>query len=371
MGASAVKGLANGILLTATLLLAGVTILASFAGRYHPAEATFIPLLGVALPFLLVINLAAALVLLLLRRGAFLIHLLAIGANWSYLTTVFQSGNQPIIVPEGPTLTVATYNVHSFGHEFTGYSCKQLAAYLEEQQTDIICFQEFSGNQSFTLDSICRTLQHWKYQYVPQSEGHLPLAVFSLHPIRNPELICFPETANCSMVCDVEAPGGTVTLFNCHLQTTSVSQKRTTWTRELDNGDTRRKLETTQEAAETLHGNLKKRAVQTDSLCQRIRATEYPVILCGDLNSMPSSYTYYTLSQLLSDSFVEAGSGYMYTFRGAWRLLRIDYSFHSAKLRAIECFSPRQELCSDHNPVITRFQYNPIPESALDQEEGR
>ena len=169
------------------------------------------------------------------------------------------------------------------------------------------------------------------------------------------------------MMADIEAPGGTVTLFNCHLQTTSISQRRTTWAREMDYGDTKQKIQTTQEAAETLHGNLKKRAQQVDSICQRIRQTEHSVILCGDLNSLPSSYTYRTLSNLLTDAFQEAGSGYMYTYRYAWRLLRIDYTFHSSRLRATECFSLTQELCSDHNPVITRFQYNPIPESALSE----
>lgn len=367
MGQSAVKGLAKGILLIVTLLLAAITILASFAGKYHPAESTIMPLLGLALPFLIVANGVIVFLFLIMRKVHFLIPLLAIAANWNYLTTIFQYNNHPIIVADAPTLTVATYNVHSFGHEFTGYSCKELARYFEERQVDVICFQEFSGNQAFTTDSILNAFSHWPHRYLPQSDGHLQLALFSLYPLKQTEHLLFPESANCSMMADIEAPGGTVTLFNCHLQTTSISQRRTTWSREMDYGDTRQKIQTTQEAAETLHGNLKKRAQQVDSLCQRIRQTEYPVILCGDLNSLPSSYTYRTFSTLLTDAFKEAGSGYIYTYRNAWRLLRIDYMFHSSHLRATECFSLTQELCSDHNPVVTRFQYNPIPESALQE----
>lgn len=365
MGQSAVKSLTRGILLILTLLLAATTILASLAGRYHPSESTFMPLLGLALPFLLLANALVLVVFLLMRKVQSLIPLLAILANWSYLTTIIQFNNHPIIVANAPTLTVANYNVHSFGHEFTGYSCKELARYLEEQQVDVVCFQEFGGNQAFTTDSILSAFSHWPHRYIPQADGHLQVALFSLHPLSHQEHLLFPETANSSMMVHVEAPGGTVTLFNCHLQTTSISQRRTTWSREMDYGDTRQKIQTTQEAAETLHGNLVKRAFQVDSLCQRIRQSEHPVVLCGDLNSMPSSYTYRTFSTLLTDAFQEAGSGYMYTFRYAWRLLRIDYSFHSSRLRAIECFSPRQELCSDHNPVVTRYQYNPIPEEAL------
>lgn len=364
MGQSAVKGLAQFITSSLVLILAGFTIAASFAGTYHPAENTFMPLLGMALPVLLLVNLVLAVLLLLMRKGLFLIPVLAIAANWNYLNTVIQFNNKPIVVTDAPTLTIATYNVHSFGHEFTGFSCKELARYLEEQKVDVVCFQEFEGNQAFSIDSIYAAFSHWPHRYVPVAPEHLQLAVFSLHPLKHTEHILYPESANCSLMCDVEAPGGTVTLFNNHLQTTSVSQRRTTWAQGLDYGDTRKKIETTQDAAETLHGNLVKRAAQIDSLCQRIHTTEHPVIFCGDLNSLPSSYSYHQLSQLLTDAFLDSGSGYMYTIRGGWHLLRIDYIFHSSRLRSIETFSPRQELCSDHNPVIARLQYNPIPVSS-------
>ena len=83
MGQSAVKSLTRGILLILTLLLAAFTILASLAGRYHPAESTFMPLLGLALPFLLLANALVLVVFLLMRKVQSLIPLLAILANWS------------------------------------------------------------------------------------------------------------------------------------------------------------------------------------------------------------------------------------------------------------------------------------------------
>ncbi len=367
MGKNAIKGLSFGILNVIMVLLAVATILGSQAGHFHPDEYTLIPLLGLALPFLLVANLGLALCLLLMRRLSFLLPLLVIGACWNYLTAVYQRGNKPLVFSSDPTLTLANYNVHGFGHEFTGYSCKEMAAYFEAEQVDVICFQEFYGNQSFTLDSIHAALRHWPYRYIPDAKPYLPLAVYSRYPLTHTELITFPKSFNSSLTCNVQAPGGTVTLFCCHLHTTSISQRRTTWARELDYGDSRQKLQTTQDAAETLHENMAIRAMQTDSLCQRIRQANHPVVLCGDLNSLPSSYTYHTFSTMLTDAFKEAGHGYMYTFRYASRLLRIDYLFHSARLRAVDCFSPRQELCSDHNPVITRLQYNPPSKEVFDQ----
>ena len=55
----------------------------------------------------------------------------------------------------------------------------------------------------------------------------------------------------------------TIRLINNHLQTTSVSQKRRKWERELATDDTRREVQAAKDAAGTLHENFMKRATQT------------------------------------------------------------------------------------------------------------
>ena len=68
------------------------------------------------------------------------------------------------------------------------------------------------------------------------------------------------------------------------------------------------------------------------------------------------SYTYHHLRKTLKDGFRTAGNGYMYTYRYAKRMLRIDYIFHSPSLKGIEYYSPDLDLCSDHNPVIMEVE---------------
>ena len=65
-----------------------------------------------------------------------------------------------------------------------------------------------------------------------------------------------------------------------------------------------------------------KRAFQTDSICQLATASPHPVLVCGDFNSLPSSYTYHRLSESLKDGFKTGGHGYMYTVNitGLWSL---------------------------------------------------
>ena len=370
MGKTAVKGLFHLILIATTFALAVVTIIASRSGHYHPENSTIMPLLGLAVPVLLVSCLIVALCWALARRKWAFVTLAAFFFNWEYLTAVIRFGS-PQEVPATESapyrqsknsgyLTVATYNVHNFGNEITGYSCKQIAKYMQQQHVDVLCFQEFGENKHFTADSLRRALSHWQYAIIPADDsirGILPIAVFSRYPLVGGRFITYPHSANCSMLCDIILNTDTIRLLNNHLQTTSVSQNRKKWERELATDNTRREAQAVQDAAETLHENFVKRAFQTDSICQLATASPHPVLVCGDFNSLPSSYTYHRLSESLKDGFKTGGHGYMYTYRYGKRMLRIDYAFHSPELECTDYYSPNLDLCSDHNPVIFTVKY--------------
>lgn len=368
MGKSAVKGLFHIILIVATFLLAAITIVAAFSGSYEPADSHIMPLLGLGVPVLLICNLIVALCWAFAGKKWAFVPLVAILCNWGYLSSVIQFRSARRLPPTISTfrsdpkghLTVATYNVHNFGGEITGYSCKEIAKYMKQNRVDVLCFQEFGDNQYFPMDSIRKVLSHWKYSLIPADDsirGILPIAVFSRFPIANERFITYPQSANCSMVCDVVLGADTVRLLNNHLQTTSVSQNRRKWQRELATDNTRREAQAVQDAAETLHENFVKRAAQTDSICQLALRSPHPVVVCGDFNSLPSSYTYYQLSDILKDGFKTCGHGYMYTYRYGKRLFRIDYVFHSPEIEGINYFSPDLDLCSDHNPVVMSMKY--------------
>lgn len=370
MGKAAVKGLIHLILIIATFVLAITTIVASRSGHYHPAESTVMPLLGLAVPVLLLCCLITSLCWVLARKKWAFVPLIAFLFNWEYLTAVIRFGSAGEIPPSAlaqnrqgkPSgyLTVATYNVHNFGNETTGYSCKEIAKYMQQQHVDVLCFQEFGGNRRFPADSLRRVLSHWQYTLIPAGDsvrGILPIAVFSRYPLAGGRFITYPHSANCSMTCDIVLGTDTLRLLNNHLQTTSVSQNRKKWERELATDNTRREAQAVQDAAETLHENFVKRAAQTDSICHLAIASPHPVLVCGDFNSLPSSYTYYQLSEILKDGFKTGGHGYMYTYRYGKRLLRIDYAFHSPELDCIDYRSPSLDLCSDHNPVLFTVKY--------------
>ncbi|WP_462362011.1 exonuclease/endonuclease/phosphatase family protein [Parabacteroides johnsonii] len=64
-----------------------------------------------------------------------------------------------------------------------------------------------------------------------------------------------------------------------------------------------------------MKSNYLKRAEQADMICAEIERSPYPVLVCGNFNDTPTSYTYHRTRESLIDSFRDCGSGYQYTFR--------------------------------------------------------
>lgn len=86
-----------------------------------------------------------------------------------------------------------------------------------------------------------------------------------------------------------------------------------------------------------------------------IKKSPYPVILAGDFNSVPNSYEYYTISDILQDCFLEAGNGFSTSFHDYKFPIRIDYIFSSKELKPLSYKVDRTRKLSDHYPVMATF----------------
>ena len=97
-----------------------------------------------------------------------------------------------------------------------------------------------------------------------------------------------------------------------------------------------------------------KRASQAEIISKHIRNSPYPVVVCGDFNDVPVSYSYRTMKKNLNDSFVEAGKGIGTTYMGKFPSFRIDFIFHSKEIKCLNFDIPNVKL-SDHFPVTSKF----------------
>ena len=76
-----------------------------------------------------------------------------------------------------------------------------------------------------------------------------------------------------------------------------------------------------------------------------------PVIVCGDFNDTPVSYTHHAFNQILKDAFVEAGNGLGISYNRNRMYVRIDHILTSKDMEVHDCQVDKSIKASDHYPI--------------------
>lgn len=279
------------------------------------------------------------------RRWAW-ISFLGFGLHIGNLHAIYQFPKGETKEGEGIPLTVVTYNTHNF---YNGKNCLPEAMdYLKGLDADLFCTQEGPVPEFTPEDTIQKYFSDWKYRYMNTEAGYSSVSIFSRYPIRKVEPVYYDTIPAVTLIADIEVEGRTIRLLNNHLQTTSVNLYRDSIQHPIHEES---RIEAMKQLLFSLKDNFQRRVRQADRIRSEIEKSPYPVIVCGDFNDTPASYTYHRIKGNLIDGFVEAGSGYQYTFRQLKRLWRIDYIFHSKEFKGAECYSPDLPY-SDHNMVV-------------------
>ena len=92
------------------------------------------------------------------------------------------------------------------------------------------------------------------------------------------------------------------------------------------------------------------RAEQARLIADHIRNAPFDVIVCGDFNDTPLSYTYNQFNKQLTDAFRNTSIGIGNTYAGKIPAGRIDYIFHSPSLGSRD-FTIQSEKLSDHYAI--------------------
>jgi endonuclease/exonuclease/phosphatase family metal-dependent hydrolase len=266
-------------------------------------------------------------------------------------------------------LKVLSYNVQAFAQQTKTQpngNTLNLFDYLREKDPDLLCIQEFiasSSRKEMKIENIYRQFDELPYHHVEltafgQTGNHYSygIATFSKYPIIREKLIFSDNTTNACMYSDLLIGADTVRVFNIHLKSVSFQNDdklllNNVVKREYGKSDLRAVLSIFRQISKSSF----KRAKQVEIVYSHIIQSPYPVIICGDFNDPPTSYTYKKIRGVRKDAFVEAGSGRSATFNiGRIASLRIDFIMYSDVFKAYDYESPRVYL-SDHYPVMCRL----------------
>ena len=259
---------------------------------------------------------------------------------------------------------VISFNVEGFRQRNTVQSngnMLNIFDFLHEEDADIICMQEFVVNPwstDLTEKNLIKQFGKTPYFQIDyQGKGwYSSIATFSKYPIISKELVYADGTTNACMYSDLLIGTDTVRVYNGHLKSVGFQNDEKQFLKnvvrtEYDRSDIR--------AVKSIIRQMKAasiaRARQVEILSSHIAQSPYPVIICGDFNDPPTSFSYRKVRGKRKDAFVEAGSGRGTTYNiGRITSLRIDFILYSDVFKAYSYESPRV-LLSDHFPVMCRL----------------
>jgi len=262
------------------------------------------------------------------------------------------------------SLSVLSYNVREFDvyqQRDNKYSItKNTIGWIKNDTSDIKCIQDFYNAESAEIFNTREQLSaqesdtpyyfHVRYTSANHRKGQFGIAIFSKHPFINKGEVPFRiRTDNGAIFADVVKGKDTIRIYNIHLESMSINQNEL---QPIDNPE-----ETFWYAGKRLKKGSSMRAGQVQTITEHIKTSPYPVVLCGDLNDLPYSYTYFKLRGSLDNSFESKGLGTEFTFNGKLFFLRIDNQFYDDdKLDCIYFNTHREISFSDHYPIRAVYE---------------
>jgi len=353
------------------LVILSVTVLCCLFLAYlcpyvHPDTLEILPFFGLIYPVIVI----AVFVLLIIwafmksRWALVLLGGILLGGTLHFRTLAF--GSEEEIPKDASTLKVMSYNVRLFDvyngdFEAGKENRDSIFAYINRENPDIVCFQEFyyqdKPTRYITKDTIMKLLNvsytHERYSHNRYKKQNFGICMMSKYPMIAQGDVMFENYASTDNYCifaDIVKGKDTVRVYNIHLQSIKLQQED--YAMFGDKGtQAGNKKSTARLLFEKLTIAYPARAEQAKRVVEHVETSPYPVIICGDFNDTPMSYVYNQFNRSLIDSYRESCFGIGVTYAGKVPAGRIDYIFHSPSLQASK-FKIQKRAYSDHLAVM-------------------
>lgn len=232
---------------------------------------------------------------------------------------------------------------------------KEAAIYntIASGKPDILCLQEFYTNDQPGRENHIQRISaagNYPYHYFTDDKTHWEswhygIALFSRYPVLTASAIRCGESSFGSgstfLQADIAVKGDTIRVFSVQL------------TSYMFNSEDYEQMKTPKGTGLVykMRSTFRARSAQALQLAALVAQSPYPVIVCGDFNDTPVSFTYKTISRGMQDAFLKTNAGWGRTLSYLSPSLRIDYilaqsplNIHSSKV-----FHPG---ASEHFPVM-------------------
>lgn len=356
----------------AALLTAGVLLASAYGGCVDPARSHWPAMLTLAMPPVMAAAAVVTVALALARRWT---GVAVMAATW--LLSWPSLGNlSPLNLVGNPhesdstlVFKVMTYNVCSFRR----LRDNEVATmrYILDRNPDVVVLQEgrLKAGGIEQLPTVKPYLDEINAKYPYRSTGYHDLTLMSKVPysVHEDSMLVHGDIHSLeyhyyAKMFDLTVKGRPLRIINLHLQsiglTDSDKQLYGDLTR-LNNIDSRGRMLTVKRSLlDKVGAACRRRAAEARLVRRSIDESPANLIVCGDFNDTPSSFTYRTLrGDDLEDAWARCGRGPTYTYNAHRLLFKIDHMLYRGDMEAIDIAADKAGN-SDHYPLMATFRWN-------------
>jgi endonuclease/exonuclease/phosphatase family metal-dependent hydrolase len=360
------KTILKGILLTINLVVV-VLMLITMGGTFISPDIIVLPAYTTLFfPLTVLLNVVFVVFWAFARKWHFLISLVVLLLAAPQIADVFPMhfGKTSPAATEGTPVTILTYNTQMSGGllKHTAENPNPVIEYILNSNADIVCLQEFAVSpkeQYLTEKDIRQIFRKYPYSHIwlkqKQDWAMSGVATFSNFPIIHKYDIPFSSKYMVSISSDIVVGNDTIRLINNHLESNKLTERDREMPIELKDHFNSDKLSgTTLHLSRKLGSAYRTRARQADTIAAYSSGSPYPLVIVGDFNDVPASYTYTKIKGKLKDAFSETGFGLGWTLNLSIYKFRIDYVLYDPKF-TVDKYKVPQIKFSDHFPVLCKL----------------
>lgn len=360
--------LVKGTMFIVNIAIAVLLIITMLASHISPEILSLPAFTTLIFPLTIILNAFFVLFWMIARKWHFIISLtiLLLASEQISNTIPLHFGKTKENI-EGRKVSLLTYNTMLFGHlqKHTAEKPNDIIKYILETNADIVCLQEFAVSPKKTSDylthnDIFKIFKSYPYKHIEYREAEnwkrSGIATFSKYPIVNKKNISNTADYGVSIYTDIKIGNDTIRIFNNHLESNRLTEHDRHLPIDLKDDFNSEKLSgTTKQLSRKLFIAYKRRARQAENIAKEIQLSSNRVIVCGDFNDVPASYTYSTIKGNLADAFSETGFGLGWTLNLSIYRFRIDYLLYDPESFDTDDLIIDKVKYSDHYPLHTNI----------------
>ena len=333
-----------------------VMLLVGYSDRLNPADHPLLSTLGMTLPVFLLINLVFLFFWLVFKWR--MVWISVLGLVLAYVPiSIYMPLNSSQDIPEG-ALKIISYNVCAYGGNFKyddGF--EKVRDYLVEEKPDIVCIQEDIDTwRRYVFLHYEKTFAYNDTMVIANNpQSYNALGIHSKYPIIHRERIAYPSKANGSVAWWLKVGDDTLIVVNNHFESCHLNKDDRAQYLQMIKGKMPR--DSVREESKLLLVKLAEANAKRSGQIRTVRQYaldhgQYPMIVCGDFNDSPISYSRHAMAEVLTDCYATTGKGIGLSYNQKAFSFRIDHFFCIDRLQPYRCEIDGKMDASDHNPLI-------------------